>query len=66
LVLLTGFDETFSQTVHIRSSYKADEIVWNARFGNVFNPPTPDGVLSIDMRKLHKVEPVGETAIAAD
>src|SRR5215212_3802741 len=32
LILLNGFDETFSQTVHTRSSYKADEIVWGARF----------------------------------
>ncbi|HWQ35629.1 MAG TPA: hypothetical protein VNQ79_22470 [Blastocatellia bacterium] len=29
LILLTGIDETFSQTVHARSSYRHDEIVWN-------------------------------------
>lgn len=51
LVLLTGFDETFSQTVHTRSSYKADEIVWGARFVNIFNPPK-DGILSIDIGRL--------------
>ena len=32
LVLLSGIDETFEQTVHARSSYVADEIAWNARF----------------------------------
>lgn len=56
LILLTGIEETFSQTVHARSSYKADEIVWNAKFRNVFNPPTDDRTLSIDIRRLHEIE----------
>lgn len=56
LVLLNGFDETFSQTVHTRSSYKADEVVWGARFCSVFNPPQDDGTISIDIRKLDEIE----------
>ncbi|MFL6195892.1 MAG: ion channel [Thermoanaerobaculia bacterium] len=56
LILLSGIDETFSQTVHARSSYKANEIVWGARFTSLFNPPRPDGVLSIDIGHLHNVE----------
>lgn len=56
LVLLTGIDETFSQTVHTRSSYKNDEIVWRAKFGDIYNPPTPTGRLTIDVRKLHSIE----------
>ena len=58
LILLTGIDETFSQTVHARSSYKAEEVVWNARFANVFNRPGPDGTLSIDLRQLHRYDDV--------
>jgi len=58
LILLTGTDETFAQVVHTRSSYRADEVVWGARFSNLFNPPTPDGVLSIDIGRLHDVERV--------
>jgi inward rectifier potassium channel len=58
LVLLNGFDETFSQTVHTRSSYKADEVVWGARFRSVFNPPREDGTISIDIRKLDEIERV--------
>ncbi len=58
LILLNGFDETFSQTVHTRSSYKAEEIVWGARFRNMFNPPSEEGVISVDLRKLHDIEPV--------
>lgn len=58
LVLLNGFDETFSQNVHTRSSYKADEVVWGARFRSVFNPPKPDGRLSVDIRKLDELDRV--------
>ena len=56
LILLNGFDETFSQTVHTRSSYKPEEIVWGARFVSMFNPPRGDGDLSIDVRKLSEYE----------
>ncbi len=55
LILLSGMDETFAQTVHARSSYKADEVVWGARFTNLFNPPR-DGLLSIDIGRLHNFE----------
>jgi inward rectifier potassium channel len=57
LVLLTGFDETFSQTVHTRSSYKPEEVVWGAAFKNMYNPPR-DGVLSVDIGRLHDFERV--------
>ena len=56
--MLTGFDETFSQTVHTRSSYTARELVWGAKFKNMFNPPTPDGIVSIDVARLHAYERV--------
>jgi inward rectifier potassium channel len=58
LVLLTGFDDTFSQTVHARSSYRADEIVWGASFTNMFNPPTAEGILSIDLGRLDDYQQV--------
>jgi inward rectifier potassium channel len=58
LILLNAFDETFSQTVHTRSSYRGDEVVWGARFKSIFNPPREDGTLSVDIRKLHDVERV--------
>ena len=58
LIVLTGFDETFSQTVHTRSSYTAREVVWGAKFKNMFNPPTPDGIVSIDVARLHAYERV--------
>lgn len=32
LVMIKAFDDTFSQTVHTRFSYRFDEIVWGAKF----------------------------------
>jgi inward rectifier potassium channel len=58
MVLLNGFDETFSQTVHTRSSYKGDEIVWGAKFKSMFNPPSDDGVVSVDIHRLSEYEQV--------
>ena len=57
LVMLNGFDETFSQTVHTRTSYKGDEIVWGARFKSMFNPPRQDGMISVNIRRLSEYEP---------
>lgn len=61
LILLNGFDETFSQTVHTRSSYKGGEIVWGARFRNMFNPPREDGYITIDVRRLSEYDRVSLT-----
>ena len=58
LILLNGFDDTFSQTVHTRSSYKADEVVWGARFMSMFQPKDERGTISVDIRKLHDIERV--------
>jgi inward rectifier potassium channel len=58
LILLNGFEETFSQTVHARSSYKSDEIVWGARFVSMFNPADEEGVVSVDIRRLNDIERV--------
>jgi inward rectifier potassium channel len=61
LIMLNGFDETFSQTVHTRSSYKGDEIIWGAKFRSMFNPPGEDGVISVDIRLLSEYERVALT-----
>jgi inward rectifier potassium channel len=58
LILLNGFDETFSQNVHTRSSYRGDEVVWGAKFKSMFNPAREDGTLSVDVQKLHEIERV--------
>jgi inward rectifier potassium channel len=56
-VLLTAFDETFSQTVHARSSYRHHELAWGARFKDMFID-TGDGRAGIDLRRIHDVERV--------
>lgn len=58
LILITGVDDTFSQLVHSRSSYKAEEVLWGFRFANLYNSRTPNGKVSIDVRKLSEVEQV--------
>ncbi len=58
LILLSGIDETFSQTVHARTSYKPDEIVWNARFTGIFDSPVEGEHLAIDLRRLSEIEPL--------
>jgi inward rectifier potassium channel len=57
LVLLNGFDETFSQTVHTRSSYVAEDVIWGAKFKSVFTS-TDDGKVAVDVRKLDEIDRV--------
>jgi len=59
LVLLAGVEETFAQTVHARSSYKWDEIVWGAKFSDILSHPRGDEVMTIDVGRLHAIEPAG-------
>ncbi len=56
LVMISGIDETFEQTVHARCSYVADEITWNARFRSIY-PDRIAGSLRGDIGRLHDVEP---------
>jgi inward rectifier potassium channel len=56
LVLLSGIDETFEQTVHARSSYRADEIVWNARFQSMFLAMDKKSHVSVDISRIHEIE----------
>ncbi|HKP12720.1 MAG TPA: ion channel [Blastocatellia bacterium] len=58
LILLSGLDESFSQTVHTRSSYAAGDVIWGARFANVFNRRAGRERLTIDVRRLHDIERV--------
>jgi inward rectifier potassium channel len=61
LVLMSGVDETFSQTVHARTSYKPSEILYGQRFVNIYNPVGRDGTVSIDVRRLGDTEPADES-----
>ncbi|MDQ6738689.1 MAG: ion channel [Gemmatimonadota bacterium] len=58
LVLLSGNDETFSQTVHSRTSYRATEIVWGAKFRSMFLESPTDGTTGMDPARIHDYDPV--------
>ena len=60
LILLSGVDETFAQTVHARTSYKADEITFGSRFVNIYKPRAASGSESIDISRLSEIEPVSD------
>ena len=55
LILLTGIDESFSQTVHARSSYTAEEIIWNARFADIFDHSRSHPDLTVDVGRLDDI-----------
>jgi inward rectifier potassium channel len=57
VVSLTGFDESLSQTIHARHAYGPGQVVWNARFRDLFTN-LADGTRAIDYRKFHDILPL--------
>lgn len=55
IIILTGIDETVSQTIHARHSFLAGEILWEHRLVDILGQ-TSDGRRSIDYRNFHRVE----------
>ncbi|SRR5579883_62148 len=55
LILIKAFDETFSQTVNARYSYRYDEIVWQAKF-------TPAFLIDDEGKMILNVDRVGDFA----
>ncbi len=54
VILIRGFDDTFSQTVNARYSYRYDELRWSARFDPAFEfDPTGNMVLNVDRVGSH-------------
>ena len=56
LILISGFDETFSQIVHKRSSYKAHELRWDVNFASMFEIDSSDRPVAMDIRRIHDLE----------
>ncbi|HZR28111.1 MAG TPA: ion channel [Terriglobales bacterium] len=56
LILLNGVDEAFAQIVYSRTSYTADEIMWNARFASVFTKQTGGKPVMVDLERFHQIE----------
>ena len=61
LILIKAFDDTFFQTVHVRHSYRFEEVVWGARFVPAFEPDA-DGAMVLDLGRLSEIVPTGSPA----
>lgn len=58
--LINADDETFAQTVHAKTSYDKSDIVWGARFRDMYLPDTDK--VAIDLDRLHDFEKVAPPA----
>jgi len=56
IVMMKAFDESFSQTVYSRSSYKASEIKWGEKF--VYLVKWEEEGVSVDVGKIDETEKV--------
>jgi inward rectifier potassium channel len=50
-ILLRAFDDTFSQTVHSRTSYQYEDMVWGAKFKPAFDRDE-DGRIVLDLSRI--------------
>ena len=57
-VVLKTFDDTFSQTVHSRTTYQHDDLVWSAKFKPAFERDD-DGRVVLDLSKISDHEVIG-------
>jgi inward rectifier potassium channel len=58
LILIQGFDDTFSQVVHSRYSYRHDEFIWGAKFIPAFKVD-PKGDLIVEVDRIDEMKLVG-------
>jgi len=57
LILIKGFDDTFSQIVHAQYSYRHDEIFWGAKFVPAFHVDNK-GDLVLDVNRIHELKQI--------
>ncbi|WP_247231858.1 ion channel [Telluribacter sp. SYSU D00476] len=56
LLLLRAIDETFMQQVHVRYSYRYEEIIWGAKFDPMFSSATP-GKIVVNVEEIDNHHP---------
>lgn len=56
IILFKAINDTYSQNVFSRMSYKAKEIKWNAKFIPIKQTPHKDGSISINVKDIHEIE----------
>lgn len=57
LVMVRAFDDTFSQTVHSRKSYRHEEITWGAKYRKIFAAGS-HGITELFLDKIHDYDEV--------
>jgi inward rectifier potassium channel len=55
LILLRAIDDTFSQMVHTRYSYRFDEVLWGRKFRPMFNSDA-QGDVTVDLDQLDETD----------
>jgi inward rectifier potassium channel len=58
LILIQGFDDTFSQVVHSRYSYRHDDMIWGAKFSPAFKVD-PHGDLVVEVNRIDELKLIG-------
>lgn len=56
IILFKAINDTYSQNVYSRMSYKAKEIKWNSKFVPIKQTPNKDGSISIRVNDIHEIE----------
>ena len=59
LILIRGYDDSFTQVVNTRYSYRWEEVEWSARFAPAFDV-SPAGHLVLDLDRISATSPVFE------
>jgi inward rectifier potassium channel len=56
LITIKAINDTYSQTVYSRSSYKADEILWGSKFSAIQTKPDTRGKLELNLTHVDSIE----------
>lgn len=55
LILIKGFDETFSQHVHTKQSFITTDMKWNKQFTKIF-APNDEGIVEFDINDINNIK----------
>ncbi len=61
ICLITADDETFAQTVHAKTSYDSADVVWGARFRDMYL--SDEHHVAVDLTRLHDFERIETPAV---
>jgi len=65
MVLVRAHDETYGQTVHARSSWRAEEILWGRKYSNMMEN-SPLGGVVLDLTRLGETAPAHSAILDPD